>query len=180
MNMSDNEYNYNDYNDYDDYDDYDHYGDYGDYGDYDSNDESNKLDNNDNNNNDNDNDNDPTNIEHHYGNKKSEYEYIINEDVYGCDICFEEEIQTIKTECGCSAKYCKECINKMENKCCVCKNYLLKIKSVLPHNNINFDGFGGFGGHGGGLMQLIAYGAMDVYLTGNPQESFWDESKKCE
>ena len=26
---------------------------------------------------------------------------------------------------------------------------------------------------GGGLMQLIAYGAMDVYLTGNPQITFF-------
>ena len=26
---------------------------------------------------------------------------------------------------------------------------------------------------GGGLMQLIAYGAQDVYLTGNPQITFW-------
>ena len=26
---------------------------------------------------------------------------------------------------------------------------------------------------GGGLMQLVAYGARDVYLTGNPQITFW-------
>lgn len=26
---------------------------------------------------------------------------------------------------------------------------------------------------GGGLMQLVAYGAQDVYLTGNPQVTFW-------
>ena len=26
---------------------------------------------------------------------------------------------------------------------------------------------------GGGLMQLVAYGAQDVYLTGNPQITFW-------
>ena len=26
---------------------------------------------------------------------------------------------------------------------------------------------------GGGLMQLVAYGAQDVYLTGNPQMTFW-------
>ena len=26
---------------------------------------------------------------------------------------------------------------------------------------------------GGGLMQLVAYGAQDVYLTGNPQISFF-------
>ncbi len=26
---------------------------------------------------------------------------------------------------------------------------------------------------GGGLMQLIAYGLQDVYLTGNPQITFW-------
>ena len=26
---------------------------------------------------------------------------------------------------------------------------------------------------GGGLMQLVAYGAQDVYLTGNPQISLW-------
>ena len=26
---------------------------------------------------------------------------------------------------------------------------------------------------GGGLIQLIAYGAQDVYLTGNPQITFW-------
>jgi hypothetical protein len=26
---------------------------------------------------------------------------------------------------------------------------------------------------GGGLMQLVAYGAQDVYLTGNPQITYW-------
>ena len=26
---------------------------------------------------------------------------------------------------------------------------------------------------GGGLMQLVAYGAQDVYLTGNPQITFY-------
>ena len=26
---------------------------------------------------------------------------------------------------------------------------------------------------GGGLMQLVAYGAQDVYLTGKPQITFW-------
>ena len=26
---------------------------------------------------------------------------------------------------------------------------------------------------GGGLMQLVAYGAQDVYLTSNPQITFW-------
>ena len=26
---------------------------------------------------------------------------------------------------------------------------------------------------GGGLMQLVAYGAQDVYLNGNPQITFW-------
>ena len=26
---------------------------------------------------------------------------------------------------------------------------------------------------GGGLIQLIAYGAQDVYLTGNPQITFF-------
>ena len=26
---------------------------------------------------------------------------------------------------------------------------------------------------GGGLMQLVAYGSQDVYLTGNPQITFW-------
>ena len=26
---------------------------------------------------------------------------------------------------------------------------------------------------GGGLMQLVAYGAQDLYLTGNPQITFW-------
>jgi len=26
---------------------------------------------------------------------------------------------------------------------------------------------------GGGLLQLVAYGAQDVYLTGNPQITFW-------
>ena len=30
----------------------------------------------------------------------------------------------------------------------------------------------------GGLMQLVAYGAQDVYLTGNPQISFWKVSYK--
>ena len=26
---------------------------------------------------------------------------------------------------------------------------------------------------GGGLLQLVAYGAQDVYLTGNPQITFF-------
>jgi hypothetical protein len=26
---------------------------------------------------------------------------------------------------------------------------------------------------GGGLMQIVAYGAQDIYLTGNPQITFW-------
>lgn len=26
---------------------------------------------------------------------------------------------------------------------------------------------------GGGLMQLVAYGAQDIYLSGNPQITFW-------
>ena len=26
---------------------------------------------------------------------------------------------------------------------------------------------------GGGLMQLVAYGSQDVYLTGNPQITFF-------
>jgi hypothetical protein len=30
----------------------------------------------------------------------------------------------------------------------------------------------------GGLMQLVAYGAQDVYLTGNPQITFWNVSYK--
>jgi hypothetical protein len=30
----------------------------------------------------------------------------------------------------------------------------------------------------GGLMQLVAYGAQDVYLTGNPQITFWKVSYK--
>ena len=25
----------------------------------------------------------------------------------------------------------------------------------------------------GGLMQLVAYGAQDIYLTGNPQMTLW-------
>ena len=29
----------------------------------------------------------------------------------------------------------------------------------------------------GGLMQLVAYGAQDVYLTGNPQKTFFKNSK---
>ena len=31
---------------------------------------------------------------------------------------------------------------------------------------------------GGGLMQLVAYGAQDVYLTGNPQITFWTVAYK--
>ena len=31
---------------------------------------------------------------------------------------------------------------------------------------------------GGGLMQLVAYGAQDVYLTGNPVDTFWKVSYK--
>ena len=29
---------------------------------------------------------------------------------------------------------------------------------------------------GGGLLQLVAYGAQDVYLTGNPQITFFKAS----
>ena len=29
---------------------------------------------------------------------------------------------------------------------------------------------------GGGLMQLVAYGAQDIYLTGNPQITFSEGS----
>ena len=29
---------------------------------------------------------------------------------------------------------------------------------------------------GGALTQLAAYGAQDVYLTGNPQMTFWKEN----
>ncbi len=32
---------------------------------------------------------------------------------------------------------------------------------------------------GGALMQLVAYGAQDVYLTGNPQITFWKKSWKA-
>ena len=28
---------------------------------------------------------------------------------------------------------------------------------------------------GGGLMQLVAYGAQDIYLTGNPQITFFKD-----
>ena len=28
---------------------------------------------------------------------------------------------------------------------------------------------------GGGLMQLVAYGAQDIYLTGNPKTTFFKE-----
>ena len=31
---------------------------------------------------------------------------------------------------------------------------------------------------GGGIMQLIAYGAQDIYLTGNPQITFFKIAKK--
>ena len=31
---------------------------------------------------------------------------------------------------------------------------------------------------GGGLMQLVAYGSQDVYLTGNPQITFWKKVYK--
>ena len=30
---------------------------------------------------------------------------------------------------------------------------------------------------GGGLMQLVAYGAQDIYLTGNPQITFFKVEK---
>jgi hypothetical protein len=26
---------------------------------------------------------------------------------------------------------------------------------------------------GGGLMQLVSYGAQDIYISGNPQITFW-------
>lgn len=31
----------------------------------------------------------------------------------------------------------------------------------------------------GGLMQLVAYGAQDVYLTANPQITFFKIKKTC-
>jgi hypothetical protein len=43
-------------------------------------------------------------------------------------------------------------------------NFKLNPKFFFFSNNINM---------GGGLMQLVAYGAQDVYLTGNPQITFW-------
>lgn len=46
------------------------------------------------------------------------------DDISGCDICFDENIQTIKTSCGCTTKYCSACIVTMNNTCCVCKNNL--------------------------------------------------------
>ncbi|AYV76077.1 MAG: hypothetical protein Terrestrivirus4_125 [Terrestrivirus sp.] len=46
------------------------------------------------------------------------------EELHGCDICFEEDIITVKTSCGCTTKYCSTCIKNMNNKCCVCKNKL--------------------------------------------------------
>ena len=32
---------------------------------------------------------------------------------------------------------------------------------------------------GGGLMQLVAYGAQDIYLTGNPQITFFKVVYRC-
>jgi len=53
-----------------------------------------------------------------------------------CDICFEEDINIIKTRCGCTVHYCFNCINKMNNICCVCKNLL---DDVYTYNNKNSD-----------------------------------------
>ena len=33
---------------------------------------------------------------------------------------------------------------------------------------------------GGGLMQLVAYGAQDIYLTGNPQITFFKSVHQAE
>ena len=52
------------------------------------------------------------------------------------------------------------------------KKQIFKIKYTKPkpqNQNGNANYFGG----GGGLMQLAAYGAQDIYLTGNPQITFF-------
>jgi hypothetical protein len=49
-------------------------------------------------------------------------------------------------------------------------NFILK--NILSHFH-NFFFFSNIINMGGGLMQLVAYGAQDVYLTGNPQITFW-------
>lgn len=53
---------------------------------------------------------------------KDIYEFDLN--IYGCDICLNEEVQTVITYCGCTTKYCTTCIYKMNDKCCVCKRHL--------------------------------------------------------
>jgi hypothetical protein len=138
-------------------------------------------------------------------NESTSYEYEINDDIMGCDICLDEDIQNVKTECGCATKYCNVCIKFMYNKCCVCKKTLIKIieddknyfnhiEPYMPAGPVGVTGaigpmgvagatgvtgavgpVGAVGlvGYGGGLAQLVAYGAMDIYLTGNPNISFF-------
>ena len=62
--------------------------------------------------------------------------------------------------------YLKTFIVKKHEYLCLIKQ-LIRLKSrnvFFFSNNITM---------GGGLMQLVAYGAQDVYLTGNPQITFW-------
>jgi len=61
------------------------------------------------------------------------------EELHGCDICFEEDIVTVKTSCGCTTKYCSGCIKNMNNKCCVCKNKLSpEIKQTSSIDNVEY------------------------------------------
>lgn len=58
-----------------------------------------------------------------------------DEEIHGCDICFEEDILSVKTSCGCTTKYCSMCIKNMNNKCCVCKKNLSPPRIIT--NKIN-------------------------------------------
>jgi hypothetical protein len=64
--------------------------------------------------------------------EKIDYEVLC---VSSCDICFDEKTNIMKTECGCKTLYCLNCIESMNNLCCVCKNILFN-KQISELNEI--------------------------------------------
>jgi hypothetical protein len=116
-----------------------------------------------------------------YDNSSEENYEILHKS--SCDICFEDDINIVKTICGCKTQYCSNCISKMSNDCCVCKNPLVKNPLVKSYINSNIYSFAlhpekyqpsgsmncsyCYSYCGGGIMSLIAFGAQDVYLQGS-------------
>jgi late competence protein required for DNA uptake (superfamily II DNA/RNA helicase) len=60
---------------------------------------------------------------------------------YECDVCFDfKEIK--KTYCGCSIKYCADCLTKMDNFCKICnKICYIGNNSININNLIDYSGY---------------------------------------